>query len=136
MISLWLAAGLLSGQAPAITIRRGDDAGARERFWRKQAEEWLEARLGEAQRATTAPARARRRVANRIVADVPVFVSALPEFDARVDALGVIAERLLAPSVDYSALAAQVAMEMEFVANWQRQQRRRRDIDALLVLAA
>lgn len=133
-MSLLLA--LVGGEAPAVTVRRGDDAGARERFWRKQAEEWLEARLGEAQKAAKATARARRRVATRIVADVPVFVSALPEFDARIDALGMIAERLLAPVVDYSSLAAQVAREMEFVAEWQRQQRRRRDIDALLVLAA
>ena len=128
------------GAEQTSTRPRGDDAfrssGAAQRFWRAKAAEWLEARLGAAQKATMAPARARRRVANRIVADVPAFVSALPEFDARVDALGMIAERLLAPSVDYSALAAQVAMEMEFVANWQRQQRRRRDIDALLVLAA
>ena len=136
MIALWLAAGLLSGQAPAVTVRRGDDAGARERFWRSKAEEWLEGQLEAVQRAAKGPARARKRLATRIVADVPEFVSEIPEFAPRIDALERLTARLLAPQVDYSQIAQAVAAQMALVEAWHVKERRRRDVDALLVLSA
>ena len=139
MIALWLAAGLLAGQAeaPALVVRRGDDGGgARERFWKAKAEEWLEEQLDAIQGAAGRPQRARTRLATRIVGEVPAFVSELPEMAPRVDAVTALAERLKAPQPDYSALAAAVERQMEMVAAWNTLQRRRRDMDAILVLAA
>ncbi len=138
MITLWLAAGLLAGQAeaPIVTVRRGDDAGARRRFWQAKAEEWLQERLEAVQRAAKGPARARKRLATRIVADVPKFVSEIPEFAPRVDALERLTAQLLAPQVDYSQVAQAVAAQMALIEAWHIKERRRRDVEALLVLAA
>lgn len=138
MIALWLAAGVLSGQAeaPQLVARRGDDAGARERFWRAKAEEWLEDRLEAVKRAARGTQRARKRLATRIAADVPAFVSEIPDLAPRVDALARLGERLQAPQVDYTAIAQAVAAQMALIEAWNTRQRRRRDMEALLILAA
>lgn len=123
---------------PAPIILRGDDVGefSRERFWRKRAEDWIEDHLEALQEANGRPQRARKRLASRIIADVPAFVSAIPEFAPRVDALAALAERIATPAPDYTALAAAMAREAEIIAEWQKQKRRRRDVEALLMLAA
>lgn len=140
MIALWLTAGFLAGQseAPPVAIRRGDDAveGARERFWRAKAEEWLEDRLEAIKGAVGRPQRARKRLATRIVGEIPAFVSEIPDLAPRVDAIAALAERLKAPQPDYSALAAAVERQMALIAAWNVKQRRRRDVEALLMLAA
>lgn len=138
MIALWLTAGFLAGQseAPTAAIRRGDDGGARERFWRAKAEEWLEDKLEAIKGAVGRPQRARKRLATRIVGEIPAFVSEIPDLAPRVDAIAALAERLKAPQPDYSALAAAVERQMALIAAWNTRQRRRRDVEALLMLAA
>jgi hypothetical protein len=114
----------------------GDDGGARERFWKAKAEEWLEDQLEAIERAVAQPQRARKRLAMRIVADVPAFVADDPELAPRVSAIDALAQRLAQPTPDYSAIAEAVAQQMALVQAWNTKQRRRRDMDALLVLAA
>lgn len=137
MIALWLAAGLLAGQPEAPILRRGgDDGGARERFWRAKAEEWLEDRLEAIKGAAGRPQRARKRLAARIVGEIPAFVAESEDMAPRLAALERLTDRLSQPTPDYSAIANAVAREMAIIAEWQKHQRRRRDLDALLVLAA
>lgn len=118
---------------PPVIIR-GDDGGfsRRERFWRAQAEEWFEAQYGKIEAATTA--RAKRRLATRITADVPEFISGIPELAPRVTALETIAARFAEPAPDYTALANAVAAQMALIEAWQTKERRRRDMEAILVL--
>jgi hypothetical protein len=119
---------------------RGDDAfksaGAARQFWRAKAEEWLQDRLEAIHRATKGPARDRKRLAGRILAELPAFVSDIPEFTARADALAGLAERLLAPQVDYTQIYKLITAQLAAVNAWNTQQRRRRDLEALLILAA
>lgn len=136
MLVLWLGAGLLAGQPETAARSRGDDGGARDRFWRHKAEEWLQDNLEALEGAVERPQRARRRLATRIVADVPEFVSEIPEFAPRIDALERLGERLQAPQVDYLAIADAVAAQMALIEAWNTRQRRRRDVEALLILAA
>lgn len=130
----------ITGQITATPRPRGDDAfktsGQRERFWRAKAEEWLEDRLEAVKRAARGPQRARKRLATRIAADVPAFVSEIPDLAPRVDALARLGERLQAPQVDYTAIAQAVAAQMALIEAWNTRQRRRRDMEALLILAA
>lgn len=134
-VTYLFTSGTASGSA-AAPVRRGDDAGARERFWRAQAEEWLEERLDAIKRAARGPQRARKRLAARIVSDVPSFVSEIPEFAPRIDALARLGERLQEPTVDYTAMAQAVAAQLALIEAWNTRQRRRRDMEALLILAA
>jgi hypothetical protein len=136
MIALWLAAGLLAGanvaQPPPVIIR-GDDGGSyRERFWRAQAEEWFEAQFDKIESATTS--RAKRRLATRITADVPAFISAIPELAPRVTALETIGQALAQTAPDYTALANAVAAQMALIEAWKTKERRRRDMEAIMVL--
>jgi len=124
------------GPVAPSTFRRGDDAGARERFWQAKAEEWLGQRLKAVERAAQRPKRARKKAASRIAADLSDFLIEVPSFSPRVDALAELVERLSAPTVDYSEIAAAVQAQMDLVAAWNTRQRRRRDMDALLILAA
>lgn len=126
-----------AGDTPAVvSFRRGDDAGARERFWRRKAEEWLQDKLEALEGAVGRPQRARKRLATRIIADVPDFVSEIPDLAPRVNAIETLAQRLLQPAPDYSAIAEAVAAQMALIEAWKTMERRRRDIEALLVLAA
>ena len=131
-------AGELSA-ANAAVIRRGDDGGSRrgqvtrEWFWRKQAEEWFEERYGAIKAATTT--RAKRRLATRITADVPEFVSELPELAPRVNALETIAARMASPAPDYGAIAAQIEWQIALIEAWKTKERKRRDMEAILVLS-
>ena len=136
MLVLWLGAGLLAGQPETAARSRGDDGGARDRFWRHKAEEWLQDNLEALEGAVERPQRARRRLATRIIADVPDFVSEIPDLAPRVDALARLGERLQAPQVDYTAIAQAVAAQMALIEAWNTRQRRRRDMEALLILAA
>ena len=114
----------------------GDDGGVRERFWRSKAEEWLEDRLEAIQRAAGKPQRVRKRLATRIVADVPDFVSEIPDLAPRVDAIAALSERMAVQKPDYAAISAAIERQMALVAAWNTMQRRRRDVEALLILAA
>lgn len=130
-----LQPGTASGEELALRSR-GDDGGVRERFWRAKAEEWLQDQLEAVERAVKAPQRARKRLATRIVAEVPRFVSEIPEFAPRVSDLDALLRQLMAPQPDHSAIAEAVARQMALIEAWNTIQRRRRDMEAILVLAA
>lgn len=136
MLVLWLGAGLLAGQPETAARSRGDDGGARDRFWRHKAEEWLQDKLEALEGAVGRPQRARKRLATRIIADVPDFVSEIPDLAPRVNAIETLAQRLLQPAPDYSAIAEAVAAQMALIEAWKTIERRRRDVEALLILAA
>ena len=108
--------------------------GARERFWQAKATEWLDERLATIARAKGKPQRVRKRVADRAV-DVPAYVLEVPELAPIASALDGLADRIAAPQPDYTELARQVAAYREAVAAWNTKQRRRRDAEALLLLA-
>ena len=134
-VSYSLTPGSASGEG---TVPRaiGDDGGVRERFWRSKAEDWLEDRLEAIQRAAGKPQRVRKRLATRIVADVPDFVSEIPDLGPRVDAIAALSERMAVQKPDYAAISAAIERQMALVAAWNTMQRRRRDVEALLILAA
>jgi len=134
-VSYSLVPGSASGGG-TVTRAIGDDGGARERFWRSKAEEWLEERLEAIQRAAGKPQRVRKRLATRIVADIPAFVSEIPDLAPRVDAIAAISERLAVQQPDYAAISAAIERQMALIAAWNLMQRRRRDVEALLILAA
>lgn len=134
-VSYSLVPGSASGEG-TVTRAIGDDGGARERFWRSKAEEWLEERLEAIQRAAGKPQRVRKRLATRIVADIPAFVSEIPDLAPRVDAIAAISERLAVQQPDYAAISAAIERQMALIAAWNLMQRRRRDVEALLILAA
>ena len=114
---------------------RGDDAfassGARERFWARKAEEWLEEHLPELKEAAKAPKAKRKRIARAVIADV---IEAPAPYRPQINAALEIARRLLAP--DYTALAMQVAAELAAIEAVRTQIRRRRDMEAVLLLVA
>ncbi len=114
--------------AAAVTVRRGDDAGARERFWAAKAEDWLEERLEQVPAVAKRPKRARRRF-------VEAFLTQAEAMDLpRVDALAEMMAGLMAPQADYTDLAAAM---MEYLARVRRERRKwrdERDIRALMAL--
>ena len=134
-MSLLLA--LVSAPAPPpARVVRGDDGGQIERYWRKWAEKWIEDNLGEIEAAKDKPRRARKRLAAEIKEAAVEYEVTTPELAHRFDALLLIAEWLAAPEPDYSAIAAEILIQRQILGLWNLKQRRRRDIEALLILAA
>jgi len=112
---------------------RGDDAfrtsGQRDRFWRERAEEHLEDLLDRAEQAATAPQKARRRVAEAFAL---VEWEKLPEAPRTRDLLAT----LKSEAPDYTHIAALVmAIRAEIEAE-RTKRRRKRDMEALMMLAA
>lgn len=139
MITLWLAAGLLTGASEVVTVTPralGDDGGVRRRFWKAKAEEWLREQLEAIEAAVGRPQRARKRLATRIVGTVPAFVAESDDLAPRLAAVERLAAMVAKPAPDYSAIAEAVAAQMAAIAGWQAKERRRRDMEALMVLAA
>lgn len=127
----------------SVSVRsgaRGDDAfrsnGARERFWRRKAEEWLEDHLEQTLRATTRKKSARKRAATRIVAAASAAAVEMPEIAPRIDLIARFAAQLSAPDPDLIAIATAVAAQLEQVETERRTRRRKRDLEAVLLLAA
>jgi hypothetical protein len=110
--------------APVPRVR-GDDGGVLRRFWRGKADAWIERNLGNLNRAEKP--KAKRRVIEVIIetaenmetAPLPVLV--MDEIKARMER----------PVPDYAAIAALLIEGME---RQKRIMRRRRDIEALLML--
>jgi hypothetical protein len=115
------------------TRPRGDDAfgssGQRERFWREQAEEQLESLLERAEHAATAPQTARKRVAEAFAL---VEWQKLPEAPRTRDLLAT----LKADETDYTHIAALVMQIRQEIEAERTKRRRKRDMEALMVLAA
>lgn len=111
-----------------VTVRRGDDAGLRERFWKAKAEEWLAEHLEQLPAVARKPRRARRRF-------VEAFMEQAEALDLpRINALETMMAGLTAPTPDHTALA--LAM-MDYLARVRRERRRwreNRDIEALMAL--
>ncbi len=117
-------------------IRRvgGDDApSAREQFWRKQAEKWLEERIVEAPKVAKRSKKKRKAFVQAFLADASEILAKSPEFEPRIDHVKALVTQLDAPRPDYTALAqlaAKVQQEQALRA------RRERDLAAVLILAA
>ena len=114
------------------TAPRGDDAfrtsGQRERFWRERAEEQLEDLLARAEQAATAPQKARKRV---VEAFALVEWEELPEAPRTRDLLA----SLKSEQPDYTHIAALVLQIREQIEAERTRRRRKRDIEAVLMLA-
>jgi hypothetical protein len=110
--------------APVI-IRRGDDAGTIRRFWEKRAQDWIDdnlERLHEAKKA-----KAKRRVIQVIIESA----AAMESPPVPIAALAGIKSALRSDAPDYTAIAAELIAVLE---QKRRAIRKRRDIEALLVL--
>lgn len=116
----------------AVTFRRGDDAGSRERFWAGKSEEWLKAKVSRIEAVSRKPRRARVRFAEAFLEAIDDH--ALPE--ARVDALTSLIADLTAPAPDYTALAMAAREWLDRIAREKRQWRDSRDVRALIALGA
>ena len=116
----------------AAIAPRGDDAfrtsGARDRFWQSKAEEELAELLEQAQEAVRAPVAARKAVAEEF---------ALIEWQAMPQApqIGAMLEQLTAPTPDYTHLAAMILEQMQRIEAARIKARRKRDIEAVLLLS-
>lgn len=119
---------------------RGDDAfrssGAREEFWRRKAEEWLEEHLQRVQSATGEGRSARKRAARRIAEAAERALEEMPQIAPRIDMIAAFARQLAEERPDFTALAAAVAAQMAQVEAEKRARRRKRDLEAVLLLAA
>lgn len=149
MNSLSLASnGLLKpGRAPSLAIaaqgllvlaaatrRGGDDApGARERFWRAKQDEWEEQALKRVAQAVSKPRKARKRFVADFLQEIESDAVAASFGPSRID--GIIAA-LSQPAPDYTALAAVVAAHLAEIEAERVKRRRKRDLEAVLMLAA
>lgn len=111
-----------------VTVRRGDDAGARERFWKARAEEWLAERLEQVPAIAKRPRRARRRFVEAFLEQAEAWE--LP----RIAALETMMADLIAPQPDYTALALEMAEYLERTRRERRRWREGRDVMALMAL--
>lgn len=111
-------------------VARGDDAfrsnGQRERFWRERAEREFEALLSRAEAVAEAPRKARQRVVEEFAL---VKWARLPEARRVRDLLA----SLKSDEPDHTHVAALVLAIREEI---RIQRRRKRDVEALMVLAA
>ena len=127
-------------------VGRGDDApgmrygNEREGFWRKKADDWLEEYLDRIPEVAKQPKRKKRKLAAEFEAEFAKisqeFMANSEEIPARVDAVAGLIEQLKQPSPDYSALAAMVADIQAQIQADRTRRRRKRDIEAVLILAA
>lgn len=124
------------GVSTALRVRRGDDGGERERFWRRKAEEWLEDYLEKLPEVAKKPARTRRRAAKRLLEDAEAMAAQIPPLAPRIDYIAALVRQLAEPRPDYTALATAIAAQMEQVEAEKRARRRKRDLEAVLLLAA
>lgn len=127
-------------QSGAARVARGDDAfrssGSREEFWRRKAEEWLEEHLQRVQSAAGEGRSARKRAARRIVEAAERALVEMPQIAPRIDMIAAFARQLAEERPDFTALAAAVAAQMAQVEAEKRARRRKRDLEAVLLLAA
>lgn len=136
-VAYGLLAGIASGSV-AVSGGRGDDAfrsaGASRRFWDDRAAAWLQESIDRAQEAATKPLQARAGIAGSIVAETQERLLEWPAFAPQINAIQRIADRLLAPTVDYSEFARYAAEQMQAIEAARRAIRRKRDLEALLML--
>lgn len=117
-----------------ITLRRGDDApSARERFWRAKQDEWEEQALKRVARAVSKPKKARKRFVADFLREIKADAVAASFGPPRLDT---VIAGLSQPTPDYTALAAVVAAQLAEIEAERVQRRRKRDLEALLLLAA
>ena len=112
---------------------RGDDAfrssGARERFWRKKAEDWLDEQLENVKRDERRSPTARKRVVRRFRANLDEYESVVA-----MPLISDILRQMARPQPDYTALAMMIIAAQDAMARERIMQRRKRDIETLLVL--
>jgi hypothetical protein len=105
-----------------VVRARGDDGGTLRRFWKKRADEWVEENLEKLQTARK-PARV-----IRVVLESAESMETLPIPVAAIDQIRAAMDR---PAPDYTMIAASLIAVLE---QKKRAIRKRRDIEALLVL--
>jgi len=110
---------------------KGDDAfrtsGQRERFWKEQAEEALEALLDRVQGAVRQPQKARQEVAEAFAL---VEWESLPVAPKTREMLAEMA----APQPDYTAIAALILAQRQEIERERSVRRKRRDEAALMAI--
>lgn len=107
---------------------RGDDGGVRRRFWRKEAEKWLEKRYEDAVEVIEKPRKARRKFARAFVRQAEEYS---PVIGPQIDIMSGIIQRMDS-SVDMVELAGEMLVAMEQI----RRRRRRNDDAVILLLSA
>ena len=116
-----------------LALRRGGDDSPRERFWRAKQDEWEEQALKRVAQAVSKPRKARKRFVADFLREIQDDAVAASVGPSRVD--GIIAA-LSQPAPDYTALAAVVAAHLAEIEAERVKRRRKRDIEAVLMLAA
>jgi hypothetical protein len=107
----------------------------RAKFWSQKQAEWLEDRLEQIKQAAPRPRKARRRVAREILSELPQIAESAPQ-SLQIDVVRSLLERIAAPSPDYTAIAAVVAAQIQQIEAEKTARRRKRDAEAVLILAA
>lgn len=131
----WLE-GYAEGDSQQLAVVIDPDYSApRSRFWRQKQSEWLEDRLEQIKQAAPKPRKARKRIAREILAELPHIAESAPQ-SLQIDVVRSLLERIAAPSPDYTAIAAVVAAQMQQIEAERTARRRKRDMEAVLILAA
>lgn len=112
-----------------------DYAAPRAKFWSQKQSEWLEDRLEQIKQAAPKPRKARKRIAREILTELPQIAESAPQ-SLQIDVVRSLLERIAAPSPDYTAIAAVVAAQMQQIEAERTARRRKRDAEAVLILAA
>lgn len=112
-----------------------DYVAPRAKFWSQKQSEWLEDRLEQIKQAAPRPRKARKRIAREILTELPQIAESAPQ-SLQIDVVRALAERIAAPSPDYTAIAAVVAAQMQQIEAERTARRRKRDVEAVLILAA
>lgn len=117
-----------------VTVRRGDDAPSpRERFWRAKQDEWEEQALKRVAQAVSKPKKARKRFVADFLREIEKDAVAASFGPSRLDT---VIAGLSQPTPDYTALAAVIAAQLAEIEAERAKRRRKRDLEALLLLAA
>lgn len=123
---------------PPVINRRGDDGGylARERFWAKKAEEWLEAKLEQLPKLAKKPKAKRAQAIEAYEDDAAEYLAEFPEYAPRINAVTALMEGLSQPYTDFAALMRAIETQQAQIEAHKRARRRARDIEAILLLDA
>lgn len=136
---LLLLTGILAAQsgdvAPPPVVIDPDYVAPRAKFWSQKQSEWLEDRLEQIKQAAPKPRKARKRIAREILTELPQIAESTPQ-SLQIDVVRSLLERIAAPSPDYTAIAAVVAAQMQQIEAERTARRRKRDMEAVLILAA
>lgn len=124
-----------SSPQPSSVVIDADYVAPRAKFWSQKQSQWLEDRLEQIRQAAPKPRKARKRIAREILTELPQVAESAPQI-LKIDVVRSLLERIAAPSPDYTAIAAVVAAQMQQIEAERTARRRKRDMEAVLILAA